>query len=85
MLKKDIIVGYSSSGATAILSIAQTNEVFQLIQLIVSIFVSLLTTAYIVYKWYKNAKEDGKITIDEVNDLFNNLMNNINEEENKNE
>ena len=83
--KKEGIIGYSSSAATSLLSIAQTNEVFQLIQLIVSIAVSLLTTAYIVWKWYKNAKKDGKITPDEVEDLFKNLMNNVNEEEKKNE
>lgn len=60
---------YVGEGVAVILTATQTNEIFQTISLIltcVSIFFSLI---YTIYKWYKEAKKDGKITVDEVKDL----------------
>ena len=82
-MKHDEIVGFTGSGISTILTITQTNEVFQTVQLIFSILAFLVTIAYTVWKWYKKANQDGKITPQEVEELFDNLKNNINEEENK--
>lgn len=82
-MKHDEIVGFTGSGISTVLTITQTNEVFQTVQLIFSILAFLVTIAYTVWKWYKKAKQDGKITTEEVEELFNNLKNNINEEENE--
>ena len=84
-MKHDEIVGFTGSGISTVLTITQTNEVFQTVQLIFSILAFLVTIAYTVWKWYKKAKQDGKITPEEVEELFDNLKNNINEEENKND
>ena len=85
-MKHDEIVGFVGSGISTALTITQTNEVFQLIQLILSILAFLVTICFTIWKWHKKAKEDGKITIDEVEELFDNLENNIEDykEENKN-
>lgn len=82
-MKHDEIVGFTGSGISTILTVTQTNEVFQTVQLIFSILAFLVTIAYTVWKWYKKAKQDGKITPQEVEELFDNLKNNINEEENE--
>lgn len=82
-MKHDEIVGFTGSGISTVLTITQTNEVFQTVQLIFSILAFLVTIAYTCWKWYKKAKQDGKITPQEVEELFDNLKNNINEEENE--
>lgn len=78
-MKHDEIVGFTGSGISTVLTITQTNEVFQTVQLIFSILAFLVTIAYTCWKWYKKAKQDGKITPEEVEDLFDNLKNNIKE------
>lgn len=47
----------------------QSNEVLKVIELVLSILVSIVLISYRVYKWYKLAKSDGKITKEEVEDL----------------
>lgn len=70
------------SGATILswaTTIAQANEVFRLVQLILSILCSaLVITTTIIIPWYKRAKKDGKITKDEVEDLLNDIQDSIN-------
>lgn len=72
-MKHDEIIGLAGTSVSTALTIAQTNELFQLVELILSIITFLLTISYIIWKWYKKAKKDGKITIDEVEELFDNL------------
>jgi hypothetical protein len=78
-MKHDEIVGFAGSSVSTVLTITQTNEVFQTVQLIFSILAFVVTIAYTVWKWYKKAKQDGKITPEEVEELFDNLKNNIKE------
>lgn len=47
----------------------QTNQTMQTINLIITIVVGVVTLAYTIFKWYRKAKEDGKITPDEIEDL----------------
>lgn len=56
------------NGITYILAILQTNETFQLVELIVSIVVSIVLLAYRIWKWWKEANKDGKITKEEIED-----------------
>lgn len=72
-MKRDEIVGWVGSGISTILTISQTNEVFQLIQIILTSIAVLVSIAYTIWKWRKNAKKDGKITSDEVDDLFDDI------------
>lgn len=80
-MKHDEVIGIVGSGISTILTVSQTNDIFQLVQLIISIISGLLTVLYICWKWYKKASQDGKITPDEIDDLFTNLKNNIKEED----
>ena len=82
MKMKDEIVCLSGNTISWALTASQTKEVFEIVQIIVATIVSLLTAAYIVWKWYKKAKEDGKITADEVVDLVNQVKDNLGDDEN---
>lgn len=54
------------TGISAILTIVQTNEIFQIISLVLTILTTLLTFIFTIYKWIKLSKEDGKIDEDEI-------------------
>lgn len=58
--------GWIGTGISAILTIMQTNEVFQIISLVLTIITTLLTFIFTIYKWIKLSKEDGKIDEDEI-------------------
>ena len=58
--------GWIGTGISAILTIVQTNEVFQIISLVLTILTTLLTFIFTIYKWIKISKEDGKIDEDEI-------------------
>lgn len=66
MKDKLVIVG---NILTYLLTVIETNEIFQLISLILSVAVSVIIILFKLYSWYKQAKKDGKITKDEVKDL----------------
>lgn len=68
---KDVLFSWFGSSTTIVLSFAQTKELLQIIQFIVGILCGLVTLAFTIYKWYNKAKEDGKITPDEVEELIN--------------
>ena len=72
--------GYVSSSFTALLALIQTNEVFQIVEIILACISFLVSIAYTIYKWRLKAKDkesDGgeKITKKEVNDLIQDLQN----------
>ena len=69
-MTKDGIVFGSIGAVETVVTISQTNEVFQTIQIIISALAGAVALAYTIWRWYKNAKKDGKITEDEVDDLF---------------
>lgn len=73
MTKHDEIVGYIGSVFGGVMTVTQTNEIFQIIQAILTIVGLLITIAYTIWKWYKKASKDGKITVDEVDELFDEL------------
>jgi len=59
------------NGTQYILTIAQTNEVFQLVELILSILTTLFILCINIYAWYKKSKKDGKIDEEEIEELKN--------------
>ena len=69
-MQKDGIVFGSIAALETLLTVSQTNEVFQTIQIIISALAGAVALAYTIWRWYRNAKKDGKITEDEVDDLF---------------
>ena len=79
---KDEFVCLAGNTVSWTLTASQTKEVFEIIQIIASIIVSLLTVAYIVWKWWKKAKADGKIEAEEVVDLVDQIKNEIGDDDN---
>lgn len=75
---KEDIIGSAGSGGMWILTAVQTNEIFQLVQIILSCVVSALTILYILWKWWKKAKADGKITAEEIDELEKEIKDNVN-------
>lgn len=80
---KDLTFGTIGSLSSWLLTIAQTNEIMQLIMFIMSIISTAFTIAFIVYKWYNKAKEDGKITKDEIDDLMDDISDVLGDKEDK--
>ena len=72
-MKHDEIVGWGCSGVSAILTVTQANDLFQLIQIILTCVAVLVSLSYTIWKWYKNAKKDGKIEQHEVDELFDDI------------
>lgn len=69
-MQKDGIVFGSVALLETLVTVSQTNEVFQTIQIIISALAGAVALAYTIWRWYRNAKKDGKITPDEVDNLF---------------
>lgn len=51
---------------TYALAFLQANETLQIIEFAISIFTSAVLIAYRIWRWYKAAKEDGKLTKEEI-------------------
>lgn len=64
------VVSWVGNGVAVAMTAIQTNEVFQTISLILTIISIITTFAFTIYKWYKHAKEDGKITADEIKEII---------------
>ena len=67
-MNKEVVGGIVGTGVTAVGTGLQTNEVLQAISIILTIIGTLITIAMALTNWWKNAKKDGKITKDEIND-----------------
>ena len=83
-MTKDGIVFGSIGVLETLVTVSQTNEVFQTIQIIISALAGAVALAYTIWRWYKNAKKDGKITGDEVDDLFQQITKKEEEKDDRN-
>lgn len=70
---KNFNIGFITTPIAAILTMAQTDQILQYIQIGLTIICAIVTIAFTIYKWYKSASADGKITQDEVDELINDL------------
>lgn len=59
------------------LTITQTDEIFRIISLVLTIISALVILAKNIYDWYVKANKDKKITADEVKELLNIIGNKI--------
>lgn len=71
------------NGTMYALTFTQTKEVFEIISLVLSIAISLLIIVSKIIVWYKSAKEDGKITADELNEGINIVVDGLEETKDK--
>ena len=60
-------------GVGAVGTALQTQEILSWISLGLTIASTIVCIVYRVWKWYEEAKKDGKITADEVKDLADDL------------
>lgn len=68
-MKNELIGGSIGTGISAIGTAMQTNELLQTISLVITIIGGLITFIIMpVINWYQNAKKDGKITKEEVDE-----------------
>ena len=57
------------NGIMYVLTIAQTREIFQIIELVLAILISIVILFGKIIDWYHKAKKDGKITKEEIKEL----------------
>ena len=62
------IIGNSSQ---YVLTAIQTNEVLQIVELVISILTTLFILGLNILTWWKKAKKDGKIDEEEIEELKN--------------
>ena len=60
---------YVCNGIGIVFSAIQTNEVLSWISWIVTLIATVLSISFTLWKWWKKASEDGKITKEEVEEL----------------
>lgn len=65
----DKAVNATGLSLMGVATVAQTNEVFQMVQIIITSVSALVVLAFNIWKWYKKAKADKKITDDEIDEL----------------
>lgn len=52
--------------AQYVLVVLQQNETLQVIECVVSVITSIILIAFRIWRWHKEAKADGKITKEEI-------------------
>lgn len=63
----ELIAGLFGTGSCAVGTALQTNEVLQTISMIITILGGIVTLIVLpILNWYHKAKQDGKITCDEI-------------------
>lgn len=60
-----------ANGGQYILTAVQTNEVLQIVELVLSFLTTLFILGINIYSWWKKAKADGKIDKEELEELQN--------------
>ena len=79
----NFIIGGVASSLSAVGTSIQTNEVLQIISLVLTIVGTLITFIVLpLLNWFIKAKKDGKITIDEVKEGVETLQEGINSTQN---
>ena len=61
------------------LTITQTDEIFRIISLVLTILSALVVLARNIYEWYIKAKKDGKIDADEGKELIDIVDDSVND------
>lgn len=65
-MNKEVIGGIVGTSVSAVGTGLQTNEILQTVSIVLTIIGTLVTIIMALLNWYKNAKKDGKITKQEI-------------------
>ena len=66
---KNTRVDFITEGVGVFFTAVQTEQIFQIISLVLTIASIIVSLAFTLYKWWKEAKKDGKIDKEEIKDL----------------
>lgn len=80
-MKSNDYLSYVGSVFGTICTALQTDEVLRYIQLGLTILSTLFAIAFTIYKWWKKANEDGKITSEEVKELKDDIVDVLDDKE----
>jgi len=68
-MKNELIAGVAGTALGVVGTATQTNEILETISLVITILGALVSFVLVpLLNWYRSAKKDGKITLDEVQD-----------------
>lgn len=67
---KDEIVMFGGDGLLAVFTAVQVDAILKWISLALTILTTIVTLAFTIYKWYRRAKQDGKIDEEEIEQLI---------------
>lgn len=67
---KDKALDFIGIAFQSMLTLAQTDEIFKIISLILTVITTTIVLARNIYEWYIKAKKDGKIDADEGKELI---------------
>lgn len=84
-MKHNDFLSWIGTAFGGILTALQTDVVFQYISLALTILSTLVAIAFTIWKWWKKASEDGKITKEEIEELEDDLKEHIDKKEGKDE
>lgn len=79
-MKSNDLISWIGSVVGGVFTATQTNQIFQIVSLIATILSTSVALAYTIWKWWKKAKEDGKITEDEIDNLMDDVNQIVNKE-----
>lgn len=80
MMRNELIGGSIGTALSAIGTGLQTNDVLQTISLVITIIGGLITFIIVpIFNWYKNAKKDGHIDSEEIEELTKGISKGLNE------
>lgn len=84
---KDIVawLGTLVGGTCTGISMATMNQIIVICNLVLTIVATIVSLVYTIWKWWKKAKEDGKITEDEVDELMDDIHQITNDKNKKGE
>ena len=84
---KDIVawLGALVGGTCTGISMATMNQIIVICNLVLTIIATIVSLVYTIWKWWKKAKEDGKITEDEVDELMDDIHQITNDKNKKGE
>jgi len=81
-MKNNFNIGFITTPLSMVLVTLQSNQLFQIIQIILTCITLLITAVYSLWKWYKEAAKDKKLDAEELKELGN-IVDNLNKDINK--
>lgn len=75
----ELLGGVFATGTSAVGTVLQTSEVLQIISMIITILGGIVSLIVLpLLNWWKNAKKDGKITDEEIDEGVKTLQEGLN-------